>query len=127
MTGRQVSRLRRQVFEEILEADKLCKFLRACGEESLEYYSPEDFDLSDERTGCLKCQLLVIKAKQVVADKKELLNSVVMDMMHDCQTEKLDIPRETCTDLVNAYGVKLVDTVIGDFPEFQTCSVSEIC
>ena len=110
-----------------LEHDRLCKFVGVCEKESLGYYSADDFDLSDEKTACVKCQLLVNKAKQVVADKKELLNLVVMDMMQDCETEELDLPKDVCTDLVESFAVKLVDTAIAEFPEFQACSAYEMC
>ena len=107
-----------------LNHDELCKFVRVCEGESASYYSPEDFDLSDESTACIKCQLLVNKAKQAVADKKQMLNEVVMATMRDCEDE-LDDSDESCTDLVGTYGVQLVDNLIRNFPEFEVCS--EMC
>ena len=114
------------IIKKYLKGDKLCKLVGVCKGES-NYYSVDDFDFSDEKTACVKCQLLVNKAKQIVVHEKELLKDVVMHMLEECENDQLGMPENMCTDMVNSFGVELVDAAIAEFSEFDACSASEVC
>ena len=115
-----------RIVKKYLTGDKLCKLVKVCKGES-NYYSVDDFDFSDEKTACVKCQLLVNKAKQIVVHEKELLKDVVMHMLEECENDQLGMPENMCTDMVNSFGVELVDAAIAEFSEFDACSASEVC
>ena len=115
-----------KVIDNYLEGDKLCKLIKACEEETTTY-TVDDFDLTNEDTACIKCQLLVNKSKSVIMYKKELLKSVALEMLDLCSDGELDIPEDVCTDLMNGFGVDVIETVIAGIPELGTCSVLGKC
>ena len=114
-----------KLIDKYLEGGKLCKLIKAC--EGTTQYTVDDFDLTNEDTACVKCQLLVNKSKSVVMYKKELLKSVVLDMMDLCSDEELEIPEDVCTDLMNGFGVDFIETLIAGISELGTCSALGKC
>ncbi|KAI6645825.1 hypothetical protein LOD99_13084 [Oopsacas minuta] len=115
--GREITKPIDAIILSYMKGDKLCKLLKACTESSR--FTVDDFDLSDERTACVKCQLLANKGKAEVMRNKELLKEIVLAIMEDCG--------EDCTDMMNEFGVDFVDAVIGAFPEYGACSAIGKC
>lgn len=115
-----------KVIDSYLEGGKLCKLMKACEEETTPY-TVDDFDLTNEDTACVKCQLLVNKGKSVVSYKKELLKSVLLEIMDKCSDEELEIPEDVCTDFMNGFGVDVIETLIAGIPEYETCSALGKC
>ena len=124
--GKKLLKPVEKIIEDYLKGEKLCKLVKVCtdGESN---YSPDDFDFSDEKTACVKCQLLVNKAKDIVMHKKELLRDVVLNLHGQCENDELGFDEDMCKGMVNAFGVGVVDAAIAGFSEFDACSASELC
>ena len=108
-----------------LEHGKLCKYTKLCSED-MDYYTADDLDMSDEDTSCVKCQLLMKKGQEAIMSEKKVLSEIVLGALDECSQE-VGMSEEECRDILNEFGVTMVDTAIKDFPLLETCSALGKC